>query len=80
MNLSNTESIIKNIEQESRSENKNAESTASASVNQKSNKYIFFKSILEKMNVNDNILPDAKELQKAVLGKSLNKLYFSLIQ
>ena len=31
----------------------------------------FINNILDNMNSNDNVLPDAKELQKAVLGRKL---------
>ena len=75
----NDVSIIKNIEQEvtnevdSNNKRENFEIDKSP-IEQKdidvdASLAGFFNNILDKMNSNNNVLPDAKELQKAVIGK-----------
>ena len=63
-------SIIKNIEQEVTTIDEIVDCTdKSGHIRIDADIAADFKKILEKMNSSDKVVPDAKELQKAVLGK-----------
>ena len=71
--LSNREishiSIIKNIDQEDLKKSIVNESLIGEEPSETLALKEFINNILDNMNSNDNVLPDAKELQKAVLGR-----------